>query len=79
MKDNLINFLYDKKYFINVYEGFVHVFNYKELVHLNKEFVQLKMDGFILDIKGNDLFVTQMMGCEILIKGVIERVEFTYE
>lgn len=79
MKDNLINFLYDKEYFITLYEGFVHVFNYKELVSINSNKVVLKMEKFILTITGKDLFITKMLPNEILIKGNIEKVGKTYE
>jgi len=79
MKDNLVNFLYDKKYFITMYEQYVHVFNYKELISLNSDLIVLKMEDFILNVKGRNLFVRQMMAHEILIKGEVESVMRSYE
>lgn len=79
IKENLINFLYDKKYFISIYDEFVHVFNYQELISLTSKIIILKMDGFKLDINGEDLFITKMMPNEILIKGVINKVGFLYD
>ncbi len=79
MKDNLVNFLYDKKYFITMYEQYVHVFNYKELISLNSDLIVLKMEDFVLNVKGRNLFVRQMMAHEILIKGEVESVMRSYE
>ncbi len=79
MKDNLINFLYDKKYFINIYDEFIHVFNYQELVSLSSKKIVLKMETFKIEVTGDNLFITRMLPNEILIKGIIGKVEFSYE
>ena len=79
IKDTLVNFLYDKEYFISIYDNFIHVFNYKELISLTSKLVILKLDKFKLEIKGEDLFITKMMSNEILISGVIKNVGINYE
>ena len=79
IKDNLINFLYDKNYFINIYEEYIHVFNYIELISLASNKIILKLEKFKLIINGQELFITKMIPNEILIKGSINSVEFLYE
>ncbi len=79
IKDNLINFLYDKNYFINIYEEYIHVFNYVELISLASNKIILKLEKFKLIINGQELFITKMIPNEILIKGSINSVEFLYE
>ena len=79
IKDTLINFLYDKKYFISIYDSYIHVFNYKELDSLTSKLIILKMDEFNLEIKGDNLFITKMEKREILIKGNIMNVGMSYE
>ena len=79
IKDTLVNFLNDKEYFISIYNNFIHVFNYKELISLTSKLVILKLDKFKLEIKGEDLFITKMMPNEILIRGVIKNVGINYE
>ncbi len=79
MKDNLINFLYDKNYFINIYDEYIHIFNYRELISLSSKKIILKMESFKININGTDLFITKMLPNEILIKGNIVKVEFSYE
>ncbi len=79
IKDNLINFLYDKKYFINIYDNYIYVFNYEKLITLTSVLIILKLDNFNIEIKGKDLVITKMMPKEILIKGKIKNVGFNYE
>ena len=79
IKDTLVNFLYDKEYFISIYDNFIHVFNYKELISLTSKLVILKLDKFKLEFKGEDLFITKMVSNEILIRGVIKNVGINYE
>lgn len=79
MKDSLINFLYDKNYFINIYDEYIHVFNYHELISLSSRKIVLKLEQFKVIIEGSNLFITKMLSNEILIKGSISKVEFSYE
>ena len=79
MKDSLINFLYDKKYFINIYDEYIHVFNYEELISLSSKKIELKFSNFKLVIDGENLFINKMFPNEMLIKGSIYKVGFIYE
>lgn len=79
IKESLINFLYDKDYFISIFENYIHVFNFRELKSLSSKKIILKLDTFTLDIEGNDLFITKMLPNEVLIKGNISKVGFIYE
>jgi len=79
IKDNLINFLYDKKYFVNIYDNYIYVFNYEKLITLTSVLIILKLDNFNIEIKGTNLVITKMMPSEILIKGKIKNVGFNYE
>lgn len=79
IKENLINFLYDKNYFINIYDEYIHIFNYRELISLSSKKIILKMESFKININGTDLFITKMLPNEILIKGNFQKVGFNYE
>lgn len=79
IKDNLVNFLYDKEYFISMYDNYIHIFNYKELISLTSNLIILKLEKFNLSIKGDDLFIIRMLPNELLIKGIIKNVGIDYE
>lgn len=74
IKDNLTNFLYDKNYFINIYDRHVYVFNYHGLVKLNCNIVILQLENFKLIIKGSNLQIIKMSKTELLIEGEIKSV-----
>ena len=75
MIENIKNYLYDKKYFINFYDDYIHIFNYIKLLDFNDTKVSLEMSDFTVNIKGEKLFVTKMTSNEILIKGIINDME----
>ena len=73
---NIKNFLYDQKYFINVYNDFIHVFNYTNLLRLSETEIVLEMELFKLEIKGASMHVVKMAERELLIKGELFFMEF---
>ena len=78
-KDNFKNFLFDYDNFISFYENYLHVFNYKKLDKLNdKEIIIILSDKKII-IDGNNLNIKKMTKQELLISGVILKVELVYE
>lgn len=79
IKDNLINFLYDKDYFITLYDEYVHIFNYQELISLSDTLIILRLNQFKINITGKNLFITKMLPNEILIKGTILGLVKIYE
>ena len=79
LKDNILNFLYDKEYFINIYDNFIHIFNYQELLSLNSNRIVLKFQKFKIDIKGDKLFIIKMNNKELLIKGQLKNIGKIYE
>lgn len=79
IKDNLINFLYDKNYFINIYDNYIYIFNYEKIITLNTELIVLKLEKFNIEIKGTKLYIKKMLPKELLIKGTIKNVGFIYE
>lgn len=79
IKDNLINFLYDKNYYIGLYDNSLYCFNYQELILLTNSRVVLKMPNWKLEIKGNNLLISKMCINEILIQGNITNIGIIYE
>ncbi len=79
LKESLINFLYDKNYFINIYDDYIHVFNFQELISLSDKKIILSLEKFKVEITGSNIIIKKMSKNEILIKGLINKVGFFYE
>lgn len=75
MINNIRSFLYDKDYFINIYENKIYVFNYIDLNHFSDTEISLKMDDFKLNITGKNLTIIKMENKEIMVSGTIEGIK----
>lgn len=76
---SLSNFLYDKDYFIALYENEIYIYNYYDITFLGNTKVIIKFAKFTLTIIGKDLFVKQLDKKEMLIAGTINGVNKDYE
>lgn len=74
MIESLKNFLEDKDYYIDIYDDKLHIFNYKKLLKLSDNNINLKLENFILEITGDNLRINSMNNTEILISGNINIV-----
>lgn len=79
IKDILSDFLYDKDYFISLFENKIHIFKYLLLIKLSPNEIILKLSDFNLKIKGENLSVLQMNKDEILLEGNYISLEKIYE
>lgn len=79
IKDTIISYLYDKDYYIAVYEKNIYIFKYIELLKISSEEVVIKMDKFKINIKGSNLFIKKLLKEELLISGEVLNMEFSYE
>ena len=77
MINNIKNYLYDKKYFINLFDNYIHVFNYLKLLKFSNDEINLQLENFALKIKGQDLFITKMTNNELLIRGEVLGLEIS--
>ena len=75
----LSDFLYDKKYFITIFEDKVHIYRFFELKKLTNDEIILKLENFDIIINGNKLCVLQMNNEEIIIQGNITNIGKIYE
>ena len=75
----LSDFLYDKNYFITLFENKIHVFRYVQLLKLDSEEIVLGMADFKLTVVGSELIISQMNSEEIIIQGNITEIRKIYE
>lgn len=70
------NFLMDFDYYIDIYEDNIHVFNYIDILRLNETEITFAMNGFKLQITGENFTVKRLEKREILIQGKMDNVRF---
>jgi len=66
------SFLIDQNYYIDIYDGTIHVFHYIDILKLHDEEIILQMEEFKLIIKGANFRVKRLENREILISGILD-------
>ena len=78
IKNILKNYLYDLDNYITIYDNYLYVFNYNKLNKISGKEINIILDDKEIIISGNNLLIKQMTKQELLIIGVIMKVEFSY-
>ena len=79
IKNTIMDFLYDKKYVITMYENFLYIYNFTEIITLTNSLIELSIENFKLKITGNDLKIKKINSSELLIEGNIISIGKIYE
>ena len=79
IKNTIIDFLYDKNYFITMYENFLYIYNCQEIIRLTNELIMLSIENFKIKITGSDLKIKKINSSELLIEGNIISIGKIYE
>ena len=79
LSEYLKNFLYDKNYFITMYENFLYIYNFQEIITLTNELIMLSIENFKIKITGSDLKIKKINSSELLIEGNIISIGKIYE
>lgn len=79
IKNTIIDFLYDKKYFITMYENYLYIYNFQEIITLTNELIELSIENFKIKITGSDLKIKKINSSELLIEGNIISIGKIYE
>ncbi len=75
IRNNIINYLYDKDYIITMYENSLYIFNYKRLLDFNDTKITVTLNDREINIHGTSLSIVKMTKEELLINGTIKNIE----
>lgn len=76
--NNIKEFLYNKQYFINFYENYIHLYNFQEIESISSGEINVKFAQFRMIITGLNFVVARLENNEMLIKGKINKAEYHY-
>lgn len=65
----------DLEFRFTVYENKIHIVNYTKIIEIDKESIRIKSRNKIYSIKGNNLFLEKILDQELLVKGIITKIE----
>ena len=75
MFNKLVKYLNNDEYLISLSDSFIHVINYKSIMSLNNNRIELILNNKILIITGEDFIIEKMEKSEMTIKGKITNIE----
>ncbi len=75
----IVDYIKDDEFKLEVYTDRVHIVNYQELLSLENKMIRIKTPKKRYNIKGEGLLVTRLLNREILITGHFEEIEIKYD
>ncbi len=75
MIENLINYMKTDEFLIGIYENSVHIFNYKRIIDISEDKINILVKSKSIEIKGHKLLIKKLDKDEILVSGDIKRID----
>lgn len=75
MIKELVNYIKENEFKMTIYKDGINVCNYNEIITLESDKIILKYDDSLITIRGDNLSVSKLLNREILIKGIIKKIE----
>ena len=75
MLENISNYLKQEDYRISILKEKLHIMNFKSVIDITETEALLKIDKYIVKIYGNNLKLLRLDKKELLLSGVVKKVE----
>ena len=73
------NYLKEENYYVILYSNYIYIYNYLDIIKFTDTYISFRLKSLVLNIYGIDLLIIKLERDELLIKGVINKVEKIYE
>ncbi len=75
MIKKIVDYIKDNNFKINYVNNSVNVINYDKILEVSGDAIRIIKDNNLILIKGNDLKLSKLLDNEILITGLISKIE----
>ena len=75
MIKKIVDYINDNKLKIRYSENMVNVINYDNILEIKEDIITIKYNNKIILIKGHDLKLNKLLDDELLITGIITKIE----
>ena len=79
MLRRVYEYVKDDEFRFTVYNDRVHIVNYKKILSLTSDFILIDVFDKKISIKGSNLVLNKMLDSEVLIIGLVSKIEVLYE
>lgn len=74
--DSFRNYILDEEFKIQILKNQVNIVNYSNIINFTSKEIIVKCDDIKVTVTGNELIISRLLANEVLISGVIEKIEF---
>lgn len=75
IRDNIVNYLFDRNYVVSMYDDCVYFFNYKYLDSFDDKEIIVSLVDRKITLIGHDMSITKMTKEELLIRGKVSELK----
>ena len=75
MLEKLNQYINDKEFRFTVFDNKIHVINYKRIISLEDNFISFQSQNKKISITGKDLICNKILQNEMLISGIVSKIE----
>ena len=75
MINNLINYIKNEEFVINLWKNKINIVNFKEIVILEEDKIVITSPNGKVTIRGNNLSINKLLDNELLITGTFNSIE----
>lgn len=79
IRNNILDYLYDKEYIVAMYDDSLYVFNFNALKEFSSERIIVEISNRTITLSGSNLTITKITKEELLIKGSITSIGVEYK
>lgn len=79
MLRRVYEYVKDNEFRFTVYDNRIHIVNYKKILSLTSDLILIDVGDKKISIKGNNLVLNRMLDSEVLIVGLVSKIEVLYE
>ena len=77
MINKIVNYIKDNNFKINYFNNSINIINFDRILDLSNDVITIIKENRLILIKGNDLKLTKLLDNEILITGIINKIELS--
>lgn len=75
MLKNIVNYVRNNEFYINIWKNKINIVNFKEIVIMEEDKIVIMTDLGKVIIRGRDLSINKLLENELLIMGVFSLIE----
>ena len=79
MFNQINNYINDKEFRFTIYENKIHILNFKRIISLEENRISFQGANQKIIIEGNHFIVSKLLDQEMLIMGVIQKLEVIHD